>query len=114
MSGECEFSHPSYDYFYYDYDLYYDYDYAEEDKDQCLQSCLHKSKQSMKAMGCFFKQIYGHCIFLREGTVIGASGGPGAGTCWKFHLGTMFQKLNCPKIKLKFNENGLEIYVHIK
>ena len=100
MSGVCEFSNPSYDYSYYDYEYHYDDDYAKEDKVQCLQSCLQKSKQSMNATGCFFQQTTGLCIFFKEGTVIGASGEPETGTCWKFHLGNIYQMLNCPKIKL--------------
>ena len=103
MSGECELA--SYDYSYYDYDYHYDYDFAEEDKDQCLQSCLQKSKQSMNAAGCFFQQRTGLCIFIKEGTVIGASGEPETGTCWKFHLGNMYQMLNCPKINPQINLN---------
>ena len=101
MSGECEFVNPSYDYSYYEYDYHYDYDNAEEDKDQCLQSCLQKSRQSMQAIGCFFQQTTGLCIFFKEGTVVGASGESDAGTCWKFHKGNMLQRrLNYPDIKL--------------
>ena len=44
MSGTCEFSDPSKSYYHYDYESYYDFDYAEEDKDECLQSCLEKRK----------------------------------------------------------------------
>ena len=101
MSGECEFVNPSYDYSYYEYDYHYDYDNAEEDKDQCLQSCLQKSRQSMQAIGCFFQQTTGLCIFFKEGTVVGASGESDAGTCWKFHKGNMLQRrINYPDIKL--------------
>ena len=40
MPGSCEFSNPDNDYSVYDYDYHYDYDYADEDKEQCLQTCL--------------------------------------------------------------------------
>ena len=101
MSGECEFINPPYDYSYYDYDYHYDYDYAKEDKDECLQSCLQKSRQSMQATGCFFQQTTGLCIFLKDGKIIGASGKSDAGTCWKIQIGNMLQRVKHPEIKLK-------------
>jgi len=94
MSGECEFINPSYDYSYYDYDYHYDYDYAEEDKLQCLQSCLQNSRQSVNAIGCFFQKSTGLCIFIKDGEIVGASEDLNAGTCWILHLGNILSRMN--------------------
>ena len=48
-AGVCEFSDSSTDY------NQYDYDFTEEDKDQCLQSCLQKSFPIDHAVGCSFE-----------------------------------------------------------
>ena len=83
MSGTCEFSDPSNSHWDYDYESHYDYDYAEEDKDECLQSCLKKSRSFINAAGCYFD--FGKCIFLKTGTIVGSSGDSEIGSCWKFH-----------------------------
>ena len=85
--GSCEFSNPDYDYYHYDNEFHYDYDYAEEDKEQCLQSCLQKSTKTDHAVGCYFWKDYGQCIFIKSGTIVGASGTSDTGTCWRFHSG---------------------------
>ena len=91
MSGECEFNNPPYDYSYYDYDYHYDTDYAEEDKDECLQSCLEKRRSVDNAVGCYFEtwgfinETWGTCIFIKTGTIVGSSGDSDIGTCWKFN-----------------------------
>ena len=85
MSGTCEFSDPSNTYYEYDYEYHYDYDYAEEDKDECLQSCLEKRNSVNNAPGCFFEKDTGACMFLKSGTIVGSSGDSEKGTCWKFH-----------------------------
>ena len=91
MSGSCEFSNPDYDYYvYYDYDYHYDYDYADEDKEQCLQTCLQKTKVFPNAVGCYFQKSSGQCIFLKTGTIVGSSGASDPNTCWKFHKGNIF------------------------
>ena len=87
MLGSCEFSNPDNDYSVYDYDYHYDYDYADEDKEQCLQTCLQKSKVSPHAVGCYFQKSYGKCIFFKTGTIVGSSGSSDSDTCWKFHEG---------------------------
>ena len=68
----------------YDYDHHYDYDFADEDKEQCLQSCLQKRRSVDDAAGCYFQKSDGQCIFLKTGTIIGGSGDSDIGTCWKF------------------------------
>ena len=93
-SGVCEFKDASNDYFDYDYDEHWDYDYAEEDKEECLQSCLKKSEAIDHAVGCYFNQHDGQCMFFKSGTIVGASGDRDDGTCWKFHLGNMLHKLH--------------------
>ena len=85
MSGTCEFTDPFNDYDAYDYEDHYDLDYAEEDTNQCLQSCLEKRRTFPNAVGCYFWKPYGQCIFLKTGTIVGASGDTDTGTCWKFH-----------------------------
>ena len=95
ISGVCEFSNPSHDYSYYDYEYHYDYDFAEEDKEQCLQSCLQKSKMIDYAVGCYFEKSSGQCIFLKAGTIVGASGLSDAGTCWRFDLGKIHHNMDC-------------------
>ena len=85
MSGTCEFSDPSNSHWDYDYESHYDHDYAEEDKDECLQSCLEKRRSANNAAGCYFKKDWGQCIFLKTGTIVGSSGDSEKGTCWKFH-----------------------------
>ena len=95
ISGVCEFSDPSHDYSYYDYEYHYDYDFAEEDKEQCLQSCLKKSKMIDYAVGCYFEKSSGQCIFLKAGTIVGASGLSDAGTCWRFDLGKIHHNMDC-------------------
>ena len=74
----------------YDYDYHYDYDYAEEDKEQCLQSCLQKSRMIDHAVGCNFRKAWGQCIFKKSGTIVGASGISETGTCWRFHSGKKY------------------------
>ena len=85
MPGTCEFSDPSNYIVDYDYEFHYDHDYAEEDKDECLQSCLEKRRLANNATGCNFDKDYGVCVFLKTGTIVGSSGDPEKGTCWKFH-----------------------------
>ena len=100
FSGECEFSNHFYDYSIYDYDSHYeylDYDHTDKDKARCLQSCLQKSKQSVNAKGCFFQTSTGFCVFIKDGTIVGASGDAYAGTCWILHLGNMFWSMNSAK-----------------
>ena len=87
ISGACQFSNPSHDYSYYDYEYHYVYDFAEEDKDQCLQSCLQKSEMIDHAVGCYFEKSSGQCIFLKTGTIVGASERSDASTCWRFNSG---------------------------
>ena len=87
MSGSCEFSNPDNDYSVYDYDYHYDYDFADEDKEQCLQTCLQKSKVFPHAVGCYLQKSSGLCIFLKTGTIVGSSGSSDSDTCWKFHEG---------------------------
>ena len=93
LSGECKFSNPSADYSYYDYDYHYDNDFADEDKVQCLKSCLQKSRQFVNAKGCFFQPSTGFCIFIKDGSIVGASGDSNAGTCWILHLGDIYSIL---------------------
>ena len=102
-AGNCEFSNPDYDsdygWTYYDNEYHYDYDYAEEDKEQCLQSCLQKSRKIDHAVGCYFWKTYGQCIFIKSGTIVGASGIADTGTCWRFHLGKKYSIYDyCSKI----------------
>ena len=88
MSGACEFSDPSNSHYDYDYEYHYDYDYdtmTEEDKDECLQSCLEKSRSVSNAAGCYFEKDWGQCVFLKTGTIVGSSGDSKIGSCWKFH-----------------------------
>ena len=87
IPGSCQFTNPDYDYYSYDNEYHYDYDFAEEDKEQCLQSCLQKSRKIDHAIGCYFWKTYGQCIFIKSGTIVGASGIADTGTCWRFHLG---------------------------
>ena len=99
MSGECEFINPSNDYEfhhynYYEYESHYDHDHAEEDTNQCLQSCLEKRKTFHNADGCFFWKKYGQCTFLKTGTIVGASGDSDVGTCWKFYPGNLLYILD--------------------
>ena len=82
MSGACKFSDPSKSHDDYDYEYHYDYDYVEEDKDECLQSCLEKRRSVSNAAGCIFMS-WGECIFLKTGTIVGSSG-ESKHTCWKF------------------------------
>ena len=102
ISGVCEFSNPSHDYSYYDYEYHYDYDFAEEDKEQCLQSCLQKSKMIDYAVGCYFEKSSGQCIFLKAGTIVGASGLSDAGTCWRFDLGKIHHNMDCTNRQVIF------------
>ena len=83
MSGACEFSDPSKYYFEYDHE-FDPYDYDSHDKDECLQSCVEKSRSVSNAAGCYFKDGY-QCIFLKTGTIVGSSGDSEIGSCWKFH-----------------------------
>ena len=91
MPGRCEFSDPSNYYWDYDYEYEYhnDYDYAEEDKDECLMSCLEKRRSVDNAVGCYFDTWDGGCIFIfdwkKTGTIVGSSGDSDEGTCWKFN-----------------------------
>ena len=94
MSGTCEFIDSSNDYDAYDYEDQYDYDYAEEDTNQCLQWCLEKRRLFPNAVGCYFWKRYGQCIFLKTGTIVGASGDSDIGTCWKFHFGNLLYSLD--------------------
>ena len=90
MPGSCEFSNPGHDYSNYDYDGEHDFDFADEDKEQCLQTCLQKSKLNPNAVGCHFEKDTGHCVFLKTGTIVGSSGASDPNTCWKFHKGNIF------------------------
>ena len=93
MPGKCEFTDDSNDYWDYDYDYHYDYDFADEDKEQCLQSCLQKRRSVDDAAGCYFQKSDGQCIFLKTGTIIGGSGDSNIGTCWKFGEGNLLHSL---------------------
>ena len=93
MPGRCEFTDDSNDYLDYDYDYHYDYDFADEDKEQCFQSCLQKSRSVDDAAGCYFPKYDGQCIFLKTGTIIGGSGDSDIGTCWKFDEGNVLCSL---------------------
>ena len=84
MSGTCEFSVASNTFLEYDYEYHYDYDYAEEDKDECLMSCLEKRRSVDNAVGCYL-ETWGRCIFIKTGTIVGSSGDSDIGTCWKFN-----------------------------
>ena len=90
MPGSCEFSNPDHDYSNYDYDGEHDFDFADEDKEQCLQTCLQKSKLNPNSVGCHFEKDTGHCVFLKTGTIVGSSGASDPNTCWKFHKGNIF------------------------
>ena len=94
IPGSCEFSNPDYDYYNYDHEYHFDYDYAEEDKEQCLQSCLEKSRMIDHAVGCEFSKTYGQCIFIKSGTIVGASGIADTGTCWRFHSGENYSRFD--------------------
>ena len=93
MPGKCEFTDDSNDYWDYDYDYHYDYDFADEDKEQCLQSCLQKRRTFDDAVGCYFQKSSGQCIFIKTGTIIGGSGDSDIGTCWKFGEGNLLYSL---------------------
>ena len=90
MPGSCEFSNPDHDYSNYDYVGEHDFDFADEDKEQCLQTCLQKSKLNPNSVGCHFEKDTGHCVFLKTGTIVGSSGASDPNTCWKFHKGNIF------------------------
>ena len=98
MPGKCEFTDDSNDFLAYDYD----YDFADEDKEQCLQSCLQKRRSVDDAAGCYFQKSFfcktgqkspSKCIFLKTGTIIGGSGDSDIGTCWKFGEGNVLYSL---------------------
>ena len=89
MPGMCKFSDPSHYYWSYDYEYLDDYDfydYAEKDKDGCLQSCLEKRRSVDNAVGCYL-ETWGRCIFIKTGTIVGASERSDASTCWRFSSG---------------------------
>ena len=88
MVGSCEFSTPDID---YDYEEHYDYDYAEEDEEECLQSCLRKSRMINNAVGCYFYKTYGRCVLIKSGTIV-TSSGLSDGTCWTFHSGKNYTR----------------------
>ena len=90
MPGSCEFSNPDNDYSDYDDDWEHDFDFVDTDKEQCLQTCLQKLKLNPHAVGCYFAQDIGHCVFLKSGTIVGSSGASDPDTCWKFHQGNIF------------------------
>ena len=87
MPGKCEFTYDSNDYRDYEYNFHYDYEIADEDKEQCLQSCLQQRRSVDGAAGCYFQKPSGQCNFLKTGTIIGGSGDSDIGTCWKFGEG---------------------------
>ena len=92
LPGRCEFSNPEYGVFEYDHDIHHDYDYAEEDKEQCLQSCLQKSRTIDHAVGCEFLKSNGRCAFVKSGTIVGSSEMNSNGfTCWRFYLGENYR-----------------------
>ena len=107
MPGTCEFFDDSYDYSYFDYDYEIDYDFADEDKEQCLQSCLQKRRTFDDAVGCYFQKSSGQCIFIKTGTIIGGSGDSDIGTCWYFGEGKVLYSLiflhNISKSVANFN-----------
>ena len=95
MPGSCKFSNPDYDYYIYEYDYHYDHDYADEDKEQCLRTCLQKLQMFPNAVGCYFQKSTGQCVFLKTGTILGSSGASDPDTCWKFHEGEFLYGLMC-------------------
>ena len=107
MPGECEFTEPSNLFWDYDYDHHYDYDFADEDKEQCLQSCLQKRITFDDAVGCYFQKSSGQCIFIKTGTIIGGSGDSDIGTCWYFGEGKVLYSViflhNISKSVANFN-----------
>ena len=107
MPGECEFTEPSNLFWDYDYDHHYDYDFADEDKEQCLQSCLQKRITFDDAVGCYFQKPIGQCNFLKTGTIIGGSGDSDIGTCWYFGEGKVLYSViflhNISKSVANFN-----------
>ena len=72
-----------------------------QDKDQCLQSCLEKSKDIYNPAGCSFeKEQYSEpphqCVFIvyetyiylhKPDTIIESSGMSTQGNCWILHKG---------------------------
>ena len=113
MSGSCEFSNPYNDYSTYDYDNHYDYDFADEDKEQCLQTCLQKSKVSPHAVGCYFQKSSGQCIFLKTGTIVGSSGSSDSDTCWKFHEGNTLCECRLLYRFFLFGKCKNDILIHV-
>ena len=98
MPGKCEFT-VAWHIWHCDYDYHYEND---EDKEQCLQSCLQKRRSVDDAAGCYFQKSFfcktgqkspSKCIFLKTGTIIGGSGDSDIGTCWKFGEGNVLYSL---------------------
>ena len=89
MPGKCEFT-VAWHIWHCDYDYHYEND---EDKEQCLQSCLQKRRSVDDAAGCYFQKTDGGCIFLKTGMIIGGSGDSYVGTCWKFGEGNLLYSL---------------------
>ena len=106
MPGNCEFMDPDNGVWDYGFDTHHDYDFADEDKEQCLQSCLQKRRSVKDAAGCNFRKWNGQCNFIKTGMIIGGYGNSDIefiGTCWKFGGGNVLYSLiflhNIPTIR---------------